>query len=219
VNSRILNHVTIGDAPAIVSEPLWVTDDATRDAILVEAEQAYQRGLAEGRRAAMDEARAESAAVADAVARGAATLAQTLVAQHTALADALAIRVIETTRAVIGREPTDEGLVLVERLHGAIARTDEIELVIRVAGGREAVVAEALAGRAGVTYEVDTTLGADDVIVTGAFSRLDLRTETLLAALTEILVSQPPLGSLRDDEADELGAATHQIAVAPEGLA
>jgi flagellar biosynthesis/type III secretory pathway protein FliH len=215
VNSRILNHVTIGDAPAIVSEPLWLADDATREAILVEAEQAYQRGLSEGRRVAMNEVQA----VADAVARSAATLAKTLVAQHAALADALAIRVIETTRAVIGREPTDEGLVLVERLHSAIARTDEIELVIRVAGGREAVVAEALTGRAGVTYEVDTTLGADDVIVTGAFSRLDLRTETLLAALTEILVSQPALGPLRDDEADELGAATHQIAAASEGLA
>ena len=194
MSGRVLSGAAVGQTPTTVSRPVHVVDDATRALVEREVAAAHERGVAEGRAAAVAEARAEARAVADAVDRGIAELQSTLAAQLDELAVGLATRVRDTTAAVLGHEPDDEGAALIDRLRTVLARVEDPQLQVRVSAAREAVVREALAARSDATVTIDDALTGDDVQVTGEFVRIDLRRDALLDALEEVLQGHEPLG-------------------------
>lgn len=196
MTTRVLTGAVVGGTPAAVSHPPEVLGDATRALLDREIAAAHARGVAEGRQAAVEEARAQTEAVRDAVDAGVAALRQELAGQQAALAAALAERVVAATAAVLDREPDDDGRALVERLRTAVARLDDPELEVRVGHAREFVVREALAGRADVTVVLDDALRGDDVLVSGTFAQVDLRRSAILAALDAVLADDAPLGPM-----------------------
>lgn len=196
MTTRVLTGAVLGGTPAAVSRPPEVLGDAARALLDREVAAAHARGVAEGRQAAIEEARAQTAAVRDAVDQGFNALREEIAGHQALLAGALAERVVAATAAVLDREPDDDGLALVERLRTAVARLDDLGLEVRVGHAREFVVREALAGRADVTVALDETLQGDDVVISGTFARVDLRRASMLAALDAVLAEDAPLGPM-----------------------
>lgn len=190
---RILADTPLAAEPTVLAPPSRELDDATRQLLDRERAAAHAAGVEEGFARATEQARRETAVLAAAVRGATAEVVATLAAQHDALATALGERVLAATAAVLGREPDDDGRALVERLVAVVAELDDPQLVVRIAGARAGLVAEALADDA-VEVVDDATLGPDEARISGAFVDVDLRVGTLLAALDEVLADHAPLG-------------------------
>lgn len=176
--SRLLSGPPVGGQPRALRVPDPADDPFTQRRVDEASAAAYERGLAEGRRQAVEQARAaaeEGAGRAVAAVRQAA--AEVLAEMRALRADEavadteLACRLAEV---VLGREPHDGGKALLERCRSALAALDDAPLTVRVNQSDAAVLRDGLDADGQVEVVEDARLEPGEASVRGPWARADL---------------------------------------------
>lgn len=141
-------------------------EQATADAY----EIGFREGMAAGRREAYTQADAIAEVIRDAARDAAARLAEARAARGAEVVE-LALAIAEQ---VIGHEPHDGGLVLIDRLQAALESLDDEPLRIMVHPEDAAAVERGVAGARHVRVEHDATLAPGEARVEGPWSRAEL---------------------------------------------
>lgn len=196
-SDRVLSgHAPDATAVALLDAPQRHHDAATRAALEEARAAGFAEGLAQGTARGRSELATAAAELGGDVRDQVAALREDVAAQHSALAVALEQRVLAAVRAVLGREPDDEGRALLDALRRVVADVDAPRLEVRVAPDRLELVRTGLADVAGLDVVADDGLGAGDARVLAPTVDVDLRRERLLDELAALLCDGPPLGEL-----------------------
>jgi flagellar biosynthesis/type III secretory pathway protein FliH len=91
------------------------------------------------------------------------------------------------TEQVLGREPHDGGLVLLQRLREALERLDDAPLRVWVSPADLDVVRAGVGGAQGVAVEADPALQPGEARVQGPWSRAELGYADAFAIVREAL--------------------------------
>lgn len=189
--SRLLSGARVGAEPRPLRVPDPADDPFTQRRVDEASAAAYERGVADGRRQAVEEARAaaeEASGRAVAAVRDAAreVLAEmgALRAEEAAADVTLACRIAEV---VLGREPHDEGRALLERCRAALAALDDAPLTVRVSPSDAAVLREGLAADADAEVVEDGSLGPGEARIRGPWSQADLTRDAAWQLVREAL--------------------------------
>ena len=154
-------------------------EQATADAY----EVGFREGMAAGRREAYAEADQLAVTIREAARDAAVRLAEARAARAGEVAE-LALAIAEQ---VIGHEPHDGGLVLVERLRAALEDLDDEPLRILVHPEDVAPVERGIVGARNVRVEADATLAPGEARVEGPWSRAELTFAGAMEIIREVL--------------------------------
>jgi flagellar assembly protein FliH len=189
--SRLLHRPAMDAAPRTMGTPEPALDPFTRRRVDEAAAEAYERGRADGRREAVEQARAAAeqaanrvgAAVREAVDVAVAELGE--LRRSEALADTeLACRIAEV---VIGREPHDGGQALLDRCREALAALDDVPLKLRVNPDDSELLATQLVTNGDLQLVEDASLAPGEARIQGRWGRADLTREAAWALVREVL--------------------------------
>jgi flagellar assembly protein FliH len=149
--------------------------DGDLDACLAGIEaDAYERGRQEGMRVGYDLALADQSQLTALVehALGAAVARLQQVCEQDA--QRLTTLALEIARAVVGREPHDDGVALAARVREALATVDDRPLQLGVHPGDVANLSQALVDVAGLTVTADPSLAPGEGRLHGRWAEADL---------------------------------------------
>lgn len=189
--SRLLSGAEVGVEPRPLRVPDPADDPFTRRRVDEASAAAYERGVAEGRRQAVEQARAaaeeattRAVAAVRASAREVLDEMAALRAEEAAADAALACRIAEV---VLGREPHDGGRALLERCRAALAALDDAPLTVRVSPADAAVLRDGLDADGQVEVVEDPRLGPGEASVRGPWAQADLTREAAWQLVREAL--------------------------------
>jgi flagellar biosynthesis/type III secretory pathway protein FliH len=108
-------------------------------------------------------------------------------AVRTADADGIAALALEMARAVVGREPHDDGVALAVRLRDVLASVDDRPLHVAVQPGDAEMVRQALADVDGLVVVPDGSMGPGEARVHGRWAEADVTRSAAWTALQRAL--------------------------------
>lgn len=189
--SRLLKRPAVAPSPRLLGAPDAAPDPFVRERVQRAAAEAYERGVADGRRMGEEEARGAAERAAERMAgavreAGAVVLAELAdLRSAQALADVeLACRIAE---AVVGHEPHDGGQALLERCREAIAALDDTPLTVHVNTEDAQLLAGALHTNGDVRLVEDASLAPGEARIRGSWGRADLTRDAAWALVRESL--------------------------------
>lgn len=189
--SELLARPALGECARPLGDPPVAVDAYTRVRIEEASARAYDRGRRDGAEAVRAEAAATAERVAGALEQARAQVVAEMAAlrQREAAADVeLAVAIAE---AVIGHEPHDGGVALLERVRSVLARLDDQELTIHAHPGDVAALTEGLRAGTAVTVAADPGLQAGEARISGPWARADLTRASALALVRAALEEGP----------------------------
>lgn len=186
--SSVLRQPTLAAERATVAVPdPFAIDPVVRASVERATTDAYERGFAEGMAAGRREAYNEAQELAELI-RGAARDAAVRLAEARA---ARATEVVELALAiaeqVIGHEPHDGGMTLVERVRATLEQLDDEPLRVLVHPEDVSPVERGIVGARNVRVEADATLQPGEARVEGPWSRAELTFAGAMDIIREVL--------------------------------
>ena len=187
--SRLLSRPSVASDPRTLNGPSPSLDAYATRVVEQAAQDAYQRGLADGRRAVEQ----ELAAAGDRANGPLRAAIDRVVAEIVALRDERRDGDIELAvaiaTAVIGAEPAAGGAALVARIQSTLEHLDDEQLQITVHPDDELIVRSSLGTVEGVEITVvpDPRLNPGEARISGTYARADLTRDAALRAIGELL--------------------------------
>jgi flagellar biosynthesis/type III secretory pathway protein FliH len=186
--SRLLAAPGVEVEPRTLGVPDPVLDAAARAAIERAVAEAYAKGRRDGAADAAAAAEQSAARVLAGVQRSDAELRQLAADADVALA-------LEIARAVLDREPADDGLALLARITEALATVEDELVTVRVSPADAAVLRAPLARAAadlGAAVELseDPSMPEGEAVLAGRWSRADLTRAGAWSTLQTVLTGE-----------------------------
>jgi flagellar assembly protein FliH len=189
--SRLVRSPVVVGAPVdlrgLREDPL-AAYDGDLDACLAAVEAgAYERGRQDGMRVGYDLALADQSQLTALVERSldaAIAHLRTVCEQDAARVTALAM---EIARAVVGREPHDEGVTLAARVRQALETVDDRPLVLAVHPDDVAALGSALSDVGGLEVVADASLAPGEGRLHGRWAEADLTRSAAWLAIQRAL--------------------------------
>lgn len=189
--SRLLPRAAVSARPRIVGADGPVFPEDLRRLVDAEVQAAHERGRADGFAAGRASVEEEWRSMAEAVRVAVREGLEALRGWREADAADLLAAAVEIARRVCSRAAPMGDDELAAGLRSALEALDDAPLEAIVHPSRAERLTEALAGQ-GVQVRGDGSLGPDDVVVQGPWSRLELTAEAVWTAVAEALgVSDP----------------------------
>lgn len=193
--ARVLQAPSLIDRPRVLDAPNPSLDAVAHEVIDRAVAEAYSRGRAEGyaqgHATGWAEGNAAGKAGVEAVRRSAVAALERAASELAAIraeqAEADVALALTIARAVVGREPHDNGVTLAGQVRAAIAAIDDAPLTVRVAPTDVPVVAEALADLDGITVLPEDRIAPGEGTVVGPWARAEILRATAWAAAEEVL--------------------------------
>lgn len=156
-----------------VPDPMAI-DPVVRARVEEATSLAYERGFAEGMAAGRREAFASAETIADMIRGAAADASAAMEAARQDRAAEVVQVALAIAEQVMGREPHDGGIVLLQRLQDALERLDDAPLRVWVSPADLDVVRDGIGDVHGVVVEEDAALQPGEARVRGPWSRAEL---------------------------------------------
>lgn len=160
-----------------------LVDEATTRLIENAADEAYERGLREGRRRGIAELHLAADGLRTAVGVGAGEIRRA----HADNAAEVVDLAIEIARFVIGAAPPLDGVVLRQRIAEALTALDGRNLTVAVSAHDRDAIAQSLAGSVGLEVTTDPDLAPGEARLSGPWGSADLTREIALDAARSAL--------------------------------
>lgn len=174
-------HLTVS-----VPDPLDI-DPVVRASVEEATATAYERGFTDGMAVGRREAYAEAEQLAELI-RGAAQDAAVRLAEARAARSAEVVELaLAIAEQVIGHEPHDGGMVLLERLRSTLEQLDDEPLRVLVHPEDAPVVERGIVGARNVRVEPDVSLQPGEARVEGPWSRAELTFAGAMDMVREVL--------------------------------
>jgi len=148
---------------------------------------AYERGFADGMNAGRREAYAEADELANVIRTASLDAAVRLAEARAARSFEVIELALTITEQILGREPHDGGLVLLDRLRSALENLDDEPLRIFCHPEDAPVIERGIVGARNVRVEPDDLLQPGEARVQGPWSQADLTFAGALEAIREVL--------------------------------
>lgn len=185
--SRVLNRPAVGASPQLVAPLTPSLDPVVQQLLARAADEAYHRGLVDGRTQGRSEGRAEVGGLADSVAA--------VVAEAVAAARAVRAEQAEGTVAlataiaahVLDREPGDHGQALLARVRDWLRDIQDAPVHLEVSAADADTVAAAVADRDDVTVGVGAGLGPGEARLAGRWAHAELTRAARWHQVREVL--------------------------------
>jgi len=191
---RLAGAVIGGDARAL-APPDPATDAFTAKRVAEASEAAYAKGVADGRRAAVNEAAEAARAAAERATAGLGEAVGEVLGELRRLRAAEALADVELARGlaeiVLGREPHDDGQALLARCQDALSRLDDRPLEVRCHPEDAAALAPALTAGPAASAEVavveDASLAPGEARIAGRWAHAELTHAAAWRLIDEVL--------------------------------
>ena len=181
--NRILRGPAIGSVAPFLGSGPELLGDTVKHLIEEAADEAFERGLREGRQRGI----AEVQLAADHLRMGLAASVDEISAMHAEAASGALDIGMEIARFVTGSTPHDGGEALRERIGEVLAEMRERPIVVSVSGHDVDGVAEALVSTAGAEVVVDASLGEGEARIAGPWGAADITREVAFEAARRAL--------------------------------
>lgn len=184
---RVLRQPSMGPELRIATPDPALLDPVVRarveEAATRARAQGHAEGVAEGRRALLE----DGARLAEAIRAGGAEAAERLAQARAARADEVVELALALARAVLDREPHDGGIALLRHVRAALEQIDDEPLTVRVSPADAAVVERGLADLHGIAVAADPSIAPGEGRISGPWAHADLRAAAALEALRDVL--------------------------------